>query len=81
MMEVHFVARLQIAASAADTLRTDIGVRAGCAGAHEPGWGVTMGSSGNVIGSDGAFSAAAGREFLRCDDPRLGPASLSAAWR
>jgi hypothetical protein len=40
-----------------------------------------MVSSGNVIGSDGAFNAAAGREFLRCDDPRLGPASLSAAWR
>jgi hypothetical protein len=40
-----------------------------------------MVSSGNVMGSDGAFSAAAGREFLRCDDPRLGPASLSAAWR
>jgi hypothetical protein len=79
MTEVHVVARLETAGSAADALRTDIGVRAGYAGAHERGWPVTMVSSGNVIGSNGAFSAAAGREFLRCDDPRLVPASRSAA--
>jgi hypothetical protein len=75
--EVHFVARLQTAASAADALRTDIGVRAGYAGVRERGWPVTM--TGKVIGSDGAFSAAAGHEFLRCDDPQLVPASISAA--
>jgi hypothetical protein len=79
MAEVHFVARRETATRAAEALRTRFGVRAGDAGVPERGWPVTVASTGKVIGSHRAFNAAAGREFLRCDDPLLVPASIGAA--